>query len=93
MQEMIMTGQYVCFESADKAVLKNFEIQGSMSHNYGERHYIDKFKGGIMGHLIDQVVAMMGRPEKITQFSKSAPGFPDNNKNNCLMIIEYHIQQ
>jgi hypothetical protein len=46
-----------------------------------------------MGHLIDQVVAMMGRPEKITQFSKSAPGFPDNNKNNCLMIIEYHIQQ
>lgn len=73
-----------------------FEIQGSMSHNYGGeayQDYIGKFKGGIMFnlgcHLIDQIVAMMGRPEKITPFLKSAPGYPDDIKNNCLTIIEY----
>ena len=73
-----------------------FEIQGSMSHNYGGdvyQEYLGNFKGGIMFnlgcHLIDQIISMMGRPEKITPFLKSAPGYPDNIKNNCLTIIEY----
>ena len=86
-----------CVKAAHKNWLGDiFEIQGSMSHNYGGeiyQEYIGKFKGGIMFnlgcHLIDQVVSMMGRPEKITPFLKSSPGFSDNIKNNCLTIIEY----
>ena len=73
-----------------------FEIQASMSHNYGGdeyQEYMGKFPGGIMFnlgcHLIDLVVAIMGRPQQITPFLKSAPGFPDRIKNNCLTILEY----
>ena len=73
-----------------------FEIQASMSHNYGGaayQEYLGEFKGGIMFnlgcHLIDFIVAMLGRPERITPFLKSAPGTPDAIKNNCLTILEY----
>ena len=73
-----------------------FEVQGSMSHNYGGeayQQYIGKFNGGIMFnlgcHLIDLIVAMLGSPERITPFLKSTPGLPDSIKNNCLTIMEY----
>jgi predicted dehydrogenase len=73
-----------------------FEVQGSMSHNYGGdvyQEYLGNFQGGIMFnlgcHLIDLIIAMLGRPEKITPFLKSAPGYPDEIKNNCLTILEY----
>ena len=73
-----------------------FEVQGSMSHNYGGdtyQEYIGKFQGGIMFnlgcHLIDFIIAMLGRPEKIIPFLKSVPGYPEKIKNNCLTIIEY----
>ncbi len=73
-----------------------FEIHASMSHGYGGseyQEYMGKFHGGIMFnlgcHLIDLVVAIMGRPQHVTPFLKSAPGFPDNIKNNCLSVLEY----
>lgn len=73
-----------------------FEIQASMSHNYGGdeyQEYLGRFPGGIMFnlgcHLIDLVVAIMGRPSGVTPFLKSAPGSPDRIKNNGLTIIEY----
>jgi predicted dehydrogenase len=89
------------FQFCRKAVKNNwlgdiFELQANMSHNYGGeayQEYMGKFKGGIMFnlgcHLIDQIVALLGRPEKITPFLKSAPGFPDAIKNNCVTILEY----
>jgi len=73
-----------------------FEIQASMSHNYGGdayQKYLGAFKGGIMFnlgcHLIDFIVPMLGRPERIVPFLKSAPGCPDAIKNNCMTIMEY----
>lgn len=73
-----------------------FEIQASMSHNYGGtayQKYLSEFRGGIMFnlgcHLIDFIVPMLGRPERIMPFLKSAPGYPDTIKNNCLVIMEY----
>ncbi len=73
-----------------------FEVQGGMSHNYGGeayQQYLGTMKGGIMFnlgcHLIDFVVAMLGRPETITPFLKSTPGAPETIKNNCLTILEY----
>jgi predicted dehydrogenase len=73
-----------------------FEIQASMSHNYGGdayQGYVGEFKGGIMFnlgcHLIDFIVPMLGRPERIVPFLKSAPGCPDAIKNNGLTVMEY----
>jgi len=73
-----------------------FEIQACMSHNYGGedyQEYLGKFPGGIMFnlgcHLIDLVVTIMGRPTGVTPFLKSAPGYPERIKNNCLAILEY----
>jgi len=73
-----------------------FEIQASMSHNYGGQEYQDylsRFPGGIMFnlgcHLVDIVVSILGRPTGVTPFLKSAPGYPDRIKNHCLAVLEY----
>jgi predicted dehydrogenase len=73
-----------------------FEIQANMSHNYGGdayQDYLANFQGGIMFnlgcHLIDVVVTMLGRPDNVTAFLKSAPGSPGNSMNNCLAVLDY----
>jgi predicted dehydrogenase len=73
-----------------------FEVQANMSHNYGGeayQEYLANFTGGIMFnlgcHLIDVVVAILGRPESVTPFLKSAPGSPGDAMNNCLAVLEY----
>lgn len=73
-----------------------FEIQASMSHNYGGeqyQNYIGNFKGGIMFnlgcHLVDLVVAMLGRPDSVTPYLKSVPGYDHAIRNNCVAILEY----
>ncbi len=73
-----------------------FEVQASMSHNYGDKEYqeyMGQLPGGIMFnlgcHLIDFVVSLMGRPSTVTPFLLSAPGDPDRIKNNCVSILTY----
>ncbi len=73
-----------------------FEIQANMSHDYGGdayQAYLANFTGGIMFnlgcHLIDWVVAIMGRPTQVTPFLKSAPGSPTDSMNNALAVLEY----
>ena len=31
----------------------------------------------------------MGRPDNVTSFLKSAPGYPDPVRNNCMTVLEY----
>ena len=71
-------------------------IQADMDHRYGGevyQEYISHFSGGIMYnlgcHLIDFVVAAMGRPEAVTPFLRSAPGDPDRVRNHCMAVLEY----
>ncbi len=86
-----------CREAVRKGWLGElFEIQANMSHDYGGaayQAYLANFTGGIMFnlgcHLIDWVVAIMGRPTQVTPFLKSAPGSPDDSINNALAVIEY----
>jgi len=73
-----------------------FEIHADMSHNYGSetyQRYLSNFRGGIMFnlgcHLIDLIVSMLGRPEKVTSFLRSTPGSANGGKNNCLAVLEY----
>ncbi|MBR2425257.1 MAG: Gfo/Idh/MocA family oxidoreductase [Lentisphaeria bacterium] len=73
-----------------------FEIQANMNHCYGgteyNDHYLPSFKGGIMFnlgcHIIDYIVAMLGRPEHVHPFLKSACP-EDHSFNNCAVVLEY----
>ncbi|MBO4491581.1 MAG: Gfo/Idh/MocA family oxidoreductase [Lentisphaeria bacterium] len=80
----------------EKLIGDVFEIEADMNHCYGSdiyQEYLGKFSGGIMFnlgcHLIDFVVSAMGRPEKVTPFLKSAPGYPDSIRNNAMAVLEY----
>lgn len=80
----------------EKLIGEVFEIDADMNHCYlGESYqeYIGKFPGGLMFnlgcHLIDLVVAAMGRPENVTPFLKSVPGYPESIRNNCMAVLEY----
>ena len=80
----------------EKLIGDVFEIDADMNHCYGGelyQEYIAKFQGGLMYnlgcHLIDFVVTAMGRPEKVNSFLRSAPGYPDDVKNNCMAVLEY----
>jgi len=73
-----------------------FEAQANMSHDYGGdvyQEYLAALKGGIMFnlgcHLVDVIVAMLDRPDRVTPFLRSAPGSPGNCMNNCLAVLEY----
>lgn len=86
-----------CQEAVRKGWLGDiFEIQAGMSHNYGDesyQQYLGKFSGGIMYnlgcHILDVVISLMGRPEKVTPFLKSTSNVEAGIKNNCVSIIEY----
>ncbi|HOI54024.1 MAG TPA: Gfo/Idh/MocA family oxidoreductase [Phycisphaerae bacterium] len=72
-----------------------FEIQASMSHDYGDegyRRYLSHFKGGIMFnlgcHLIDFILPMLGRPEGVVPFLKSTVGAA-GARDNCVSVLEY----
>ena len=80
----------------EKLIGEVFEIDADMNHGYGGesyQDYIGSFAGGIMYnlgcHLIDFAAAAMGRPDNVTSFLKSAPGYPDPVRNNCLTVLEY----
>lgn len=73
-----------------------FEVQANMSHDYGGeeyQQYIGNFRGGIVFnlgcHLLDFVVALLGRPKNVVSILKSAPGDPDQIRNNGLCMLEY----
>lgn len=86
-----------CLDAVRKGWLGDlFEVQANMSHNYGGDaypRYLGKIPGGIMFnlgcHLIDFIVALLGRPERIAPFLKSTHGVPDAIKNNGLAVLEY----
>ena len=72
-----------------------FAIRGHMSTCLDEdqRNNLNRFPGGVcfdlLGHLLDQIVWLLGRPEKITSFLRHdgliVPGFIDNT----LIVFEF----
>ncbi|MEW6356511.1 MAG: Gfo/Idh/MocA family oxidoreductase [Planctomycetota bacterium] len=70
-----------------------FEIDMTMNRfdNNSYREYISTFKGGAMynfgGHLIDFVVSVLGRPERVTPFLKCTRD--DGVEDNTLAVLEY----
>ena len=72
-----------------------FSVRAHMSTNIPEaaRYKIGVHRGGILydlaGHMLDQIVWLLGRPERVTSFLRHdddrAPGFVDNT----LAVLEY----
>jgi predicted dehydrogenase len=72
-----------------------FMVETNMNHAYGGetyQQYLTTFKGGVMFnlgcHLIDFLVEMLGRPEKVVSLLKGCePGDP--SLSNTLAVLEY----
>ena len=86
-----------CIEAIQNKLIGDVvEIIADMNHCYGGetyQEYISSFHGGIMFnlgcHLIDFVVAAMGRPTAVTPFIGAAPGYGPGYKNNCSAVLKY----
>jgi predicted dehydrogenase len=82
--------------SAERGLLGDiFAVRGRMSQSWGEEHRADlaQYRGGILFellcHLIDIVVALLGRPDRVRSFLRdelrAGPFFQDN----ALAVFEY----
>ena len=85
-----------CRDAIRKGWLGNiFEIHAVMSRydgNNGEyRQWLSQFKGGAMyifgGHLIDIVISILGRPDRVTPFQRKT--CDDVLYDNGLAVMEY----
>lgn len=72
-----------------------FAIRAHMSTNLApnRRSVIAVHKGGIFydlaGHMIDQIVWVLGRPKKVTAFLRSDDGASAGFEDNTLAVLEY----
>lgn len=72
-----------------------FSVRAHMSTNISEesRKRISQHVGGIFfdlgGHVLDQIVWMLGRPEKVTSFLRNDGGSTEPFKDNTLTVYEY----
>lgn len=87
-------GLLLCRKAIDEGWMGQvFEIDMTMNRYDNDRYrsYISTFRGGIMynlgGHLIDFVVAVLGRPERVTPFIQETRG--DGVGDNTLAVLEY----
>lgn len=72
-----------------------FSVRAHMSTNISKeaRTRISQHIGGIFfdlgGHVLDQIVWMLGRPEKVTSFLRNDGGSVEPFKDNTLTVYEY----
>jgi predicted dehydrogenase len=72
-----------------------FEVHGVMSKvvEPNDRNRLASFSGGMMFelgcHLIDLIVAMLGRPEEVTPFLQHASKLDDRLTDNTLAVLRY----
>ena len=72
-----------------------FSVRGRMSNNAPEkdRLRIGQYPGGILfallSHLIDIVVALLGRPQKVTSFLRNDLGITPEFSDNTAAVFEY----
>ena len=72
-----------------------FSVRAHMSTNISKaaRTRISQHVGGIFfdlgGHVLDQIVWMLGRPEKVTSFLRNDGGSVEPFKDNTLTVYEY----
>jgi predicted dehydrogenase len=66
---------------------------GRVGLGYNTRDTISKHQGGIFydlgGHMLDQVVWLLGRPNKVTSFLRNDTGVVPEFKDNTLGVFEF----
>ena len=72
-----------------------FQVHCEMSKKVGDgtRRELAQYKGGSMFelgcHLIDAVVTVLGKPDRVTPFLRNTRPDYDNLMDNCLAVFEY----
>ncbi len=73
-----------------------FEVHGVMGKGLNakrRKEWDDEFIGGTMlnlgSHLIDMIVAVLGRPDKVTAYNLRTRPQQDNLEDNQLAVLEY----
>ena len=73
-----------------------FEIAADMDHGYGDddyRRYLGSFRGGILYnlgcHFADYIVGIMGEPDDVHSFVRTAPGSPADSRDNGMAVLEW----
>ena len=86
----------LCFQLLRAGALGEiFSIDTAMSKLLGEaeRGNLRPYRGGSMfelgGHIIDAVVAALGRPEKVTAHRRSVSALADGWSDNDLAVLDY----
>ncbi len=86
----------LCFQLVrDGALGEVFSIDTTMSKLLGasERLILSEYGGGSMfelgGHIIDPVVHILGRPQKVTPFARHNSSIDDGWPDNQLAVFEY----
>jgi predicted dehydrogenase len=90
------SGFQFCFDAVKKGWLGDvFEVHGVMSKTTSSqsRKNLAEYPGGTMyelgGHLIDPLIAIMGKPNKVTAFVRKTKTEQDNLNDNQLAVLEY----
>ncbi|KPK41100.1 MAG: dehydrogenase [Phycisphaerae bacterium SG8_4] len=84
-----------CFQAAQKGWLGDiFEVHGVISKTIGaeQRKIIAAYPGSMFElgcHLIDAMVKVLGRPDKVTGFSRRTRPEQDDLADNQLAVFEY----
>lgn len=85
-----------CFRAVREGWLgRVFELHGVMSKWSGaaERAQLLPYRGGVMfelgGHLIDPLVTLLGKPDKVTPFNRQSQPAQDGLADNQLAVFEY----
>ncbi|MAX24018.1 MAG: dehydrogenase [Phycisphaeraceae bacterium] len=86
----------LCLQFVREGWLGNvFEIDTVMSRQMSRdyRNWMSQFKGGSMyifgSHLIDLIVAMLGKPDRVTTYLQKTHPELDDLEDNCLAVLEY----
>jgi predicted dehydrogenase len=89
-------GFQFCFDAVKKGWLGDvFEVHGVMSKTTSarSRKALAQYPGGTMyelgGHLIDPLIAIMGRPDRVSSFTRKTKPDQDNLNDNQLAVFEY----
>ncbi|UCC97408.1 MAG: Gfo/Idh/MocA family oxidoreductase [Phycisphaerales bacterium] len=84
-----------CFEAAGKGWLGDvFEVHGVISKTIGaqQRRELAAYPGSMFElgcHLIDAMVKVLGKPDKVTSYSRRTRPEQDNLADNQLAVFEY----
>ena len=87
--------QFLLDRAKDGSLGDIFSVRGRMSTNIppAKLPALGQYQGGILfellGHLMDIVIALLGRPDRVTAFLRNDHGITPEFSDNTLAVFEY----